>query len=498
MADGHLCADPGENSDVRSIVNDTLEPDQATGTVLSHSLSAPCVSESQRTISTTDATCVSPSEDHFSDPRSVASAREPAEVGGNTVSRRCMEAPGRDVAKDTHKQFCTRLRLADLNAPIRYHGDDITLVGKAASMPLGNSYQDMCIGGNARVHMGDHFGDEIINIHASFDVAVAMDHRHFHNAEPEKRAELVRLAVSLLAVAIIHTITEHLFIFMRLAYRAAPTAARQHVPSLLNLIGYRYTRFEDALGRIELIDIDAIASWPAFNYKLTSAFKDQPGYRRVAVAGYRLFDQARGSRLIDPKDPPPFTMVFRAKAYLQMSIHFEESEVPLDCCPKCGLVQACKTGLETTCKSKKCNFHYRGQFEERRVEEIDGDVEYEERNIREQHKNARKRLLKDERENPARFSRISVSQQPTALPAASSVSHTRVSSKRLHTQSVVANIRGRAQPIQTPIPASEHSTLRESISQRLGTCRTFGCTGMPTTYSNFCYTRKSPLPQLSL
>jgi hypothetical protein len=142
----------------------------------------------------------------------------------------------------------------------------------------------------------------------------------------------------------VHATTLYLSHLAGLLPRISANIVKQRIPSLLNLIGYRYVLFEDAFGEIQPIDIDVISEWTAVHYRLTCAFKDKPGYRRVAVAGYCLCDRTKSGHLIDPKDPPPFASVFQPKIYVQISIHFEWSEVSVSGCPSCGLKQARESG----------------------------------------------------------------------------------------------------------------------------------------------------------
>lgn len=183
--------------------------------------------------------------------------------------------------------------------------------------------------------------------------------------------------------------------------------------------------FEDALGRFERIDINVVTDWTSFHYNLTRAFADQPGHRRVAVAGYRLFEHAQDSQLIDPRHPPPFASVFVRNRHVRMSIHFAWDEVSLECCPKCGFKQTCELEKETTCQAKACGFSYRGHIQDSPIVELvvddDAGVRREERpsivTTTEKHAKSRGQRLNNEQENPAWFSRISVSRQPEEISA---------------------------------------------------------------------------------
>lgn len=293
------------------------------------------------------------------------------------------------------------------------------MLDDVAVVPRGHLYQNTRVRGQARVHMGDHYGDQTTNINNYVDLFAAMDMQRFQDAGCEQKAAIVQLAVSIIAVAIVHTLAQYLRLLSGRIHRAAPYILQRRVPLLLNSIGYKIAIFEDAFGEIKHIDLDVITSWTDFHYDLTCAFKDKAGYRRVAVAGYRLFESTQGRQIIDPKYPPPFAKIFRPKAHVLMSVHFGWEEVPVECCPKCGLEQTCELDWETACKNKQRGFYYRGQVEECRIQEIDDETMPEERattyNDRKFAESARKELLKDEREHPGRFKRISVSKQPPTL-----------------------------------------------------------------------------------
>jgi hypothetical protein len=331
----------------------------------------------------------------------------------NPRKREAVQAFGRQSADDEHSRFNKRpcsVCSAALDTRMRVSNGESTPVGNAAGIRSGHCYQHMRVGGHSRVHMGDSYGGQVFNIHNSLDLWTAMDTQRFHDAESSERVVIVQLAISVIAAALMH-------MFMHCLLRITGDT-QPRLPSLLNLVGSRIAVFEDALGEVKHIDIDIVTDWTAFHYNLTCTFKDRPGYHRIAAAGYRLFDRSQSNQLIDPNYPPAFTDIFRRKAHIVMSVHYEWGEVPLECCPRCGLEQTCEHEGETTCKNKGCGFHYRGQVEERRIEEVDDRAEFE--GDTSEHENsrlresARKWLLKHERVHPAQFKRISVSKQPAA------------------------------------------------------------------------------------
>jgi hypothetical protein len=331
----------------------------------------------------------------------------------NPRKRQIVQAFGRKSKDDEHHRPNKRSRpvsSAGLDTRIRISDENSTSGGGAAGIRSGHSYQHMRIGGRSRVHMGNNYGGQTFNIRNSLDLWTAMDTQRFQDAESSERAVIVQLAMSIIAAALMHA-------FMHFLLHITGGAQRR-VPSLLNLISSRIAVFEDALGGVKHIDIDVVTDWTAFHCNLTCAFKDRPGHHRIAAAGYRLFDRAQSNHLIDPKHPPAFTDTFRREAHVVMSVHFEWAEVSLKCCPRCGLEQTCEPEAETTCKNKGCGFHYRGQVEGRRIEELDDRTRSEEytpeHDESDPSEDAREKLMKYERVHPAQFSRISVSKQ---LPA---------------------------------------------------------------------------------
>ena len=102
----------------------------------------------------------------------------------------------------------------------------------------------------------------------------------------------------------------------------------------------------------------------------------------------------------------------------------------LEGCPKCGLKQTCELEKETTCRAKACGFRYRGHIQDSPIVELDDDDADDAGVSREkspsrgttamQQEKSRRKCLKIEQENPAWFSRISVSRQPEEISAAKS------------------------------------------------------------------------------
>jgi hypothetical protein len=359
------------------------------------------------TAATARATCAGASQDKLSVMVSKITASDFLANIRCYKKRQRVQALGRVTMDDQRDQSSKRPCLAGPSTRVRDHDGNLALACTTASMRRGHSYREMRIGGHSRVHMGDNYGGPTFNIRNSLDLWTAMDTQRFADAETRERAIIVQLAISILAAALMHA-------FMHCLLRLTGGAQRR-VPSLLNLIGSRIAVFEDALGEIKHIDIDVVTDWTTFHYNLACTFKYRPGYCRIAAAGYRLFDRAQSNQLIDPKHPPAFTDIFHSKAYVLMSVHFEWEEVPLECCPRCGLEQEYEPAAETTCKNKGCGFRYRGQVEERRIEESNDRTESEEytpeHDERGPPKDARKKLLKYEQVHPAQFSRISVSKQ---------------------------------------------------------------------------------------
>lgn len=367
----------------------------------------PYDSDEESILSNTGATWADASEPDCDIVMSDTASINNKALNGRVKKRTHTETLGRDHLEDyadrhAKRQYCHAM------LPHLRDGAALGRVARPRESRPGHTYDRVLITDRARVHMGDSFGDQVIINHNYLGLYAAMNMWLAQNTEASEKAAILRLAASIIAVALLDAL-----VWMLLP--AMPQFMRSRVPVLRNVLSTHAVLFEDALGRFNRIDLDIVASWNAFHYKVTCAFVNKPGYRRVAVAGYRIFDRTRSDRLIDPKQPPSFTDVFRTNKHFRMSIHFEWSEVSIDCCPKCGLEQVCKPGAETTCKGQDCQFYYRGMVEDRLIEELDESAEPITRatdNSSAYLRKARKKLLRDEQEHPACFSRISVSKQP--------------------------------------------------------------------------------------
>ena len=393
------CSDPSPSA------SNVPEPEWELDSPSCHAHSIPHLSDDQCTVSTTGAACVSVSDDQLMAAMSDVTASTFAPGDRSIRKRGYIEAFGRQVSANALDRFSKQPNLSDSTANRRAGGRTFARLDKRRARP-GHSYSQIRIEGHTRVHMGDQIGDQVTINHNYLGISAAMNVRHDQHAEPIDKATVLRLAASIIVLAIANAFLQPLLFLHCTIQRAV----QRRAPSLLNLFGSRTVLFEDALGRFERIDINVVTDWTTFHYNLTRSFLDQPGYRRVAVAGYRLFDRAQDGVLVDPKHPPLFASMFRPRKHIRMSIHFEWSEVSVESCPKCGLERTCEPGIETTCENKNCGLHYRGMVEEHRIEELEDDTTGN--NLDGYSNIARKKLLKDERENPCRFGRISVSKQP--------------------------------------------------------------------------------------
>jgi hypothetical protein len=171
--------------------------------------------------------------------------------------------------------------------------------------------------------------------------------------------------------------------------------------------------FEDALGRFQRIDLRFLDDWPAFRRRLEGDFHGTPGSRPILEMRYRLFDREGGNYLVDPRHPPPFAIVFKQGRHVQMSVHFEWSELSDKQCPRCELKQECKVDAETICIG--CKFGYRNQVESAKGEELDD----KETSIPKDTGNCRwpptpgLRSGQRGQDAPSSFSRITISKKPT-------------------------------------------------------------------------------------
>jgi len=327
----------------------------------------------------------------------------------------------RHATEDRHDPPNKRARLADTTGDLTENDVSAVQLGGATGSSRGHSFHNVLAKDNARVLMGDqHIVNN--NYSDSFE-GINILLQRFWDAGPDERAAIVHLAASVIAVAALHVFVQHLFRVIGRIHPAAPGVMKQGMPSMLSSIGYRFAILEDAFGRIKSIDIDILTDWAAFHEELTKDFKNKPGHRRVEVARYRLFDQAYSDNIIDPRDPPPFASLFRPKAHVLMSVHFESHEVPsLSRCPKCRMEQAYERSAETTCKSSGCGLRYRA--ERAKVNDHqnkDDDVRSRSDSHVASHGdgnnvslggNARKSVSKADKDDPARFNRIIVSEVP--------------------------------------------------------------------------------------
>jgi len=277
----------------------------------------------------------------------------------------------------------------------------------------GHVYNRVQASGHARMHMGDYINEQVVINHNYLGLFAAMDMRLAQNTEASEKAAILRLAASIVVVVILNALVRVLLPLRSAMRRAMPQLMQNRVPILQNSLDTHAVLFEDALGRFDRIDLHVVANWTAFHYKLTCAFANKPGYRRVAVADYRLFNRNRSDQLINPRRPPPFDSVFRANSHIRMSIHFKLSELYIESCPICGVDKLCESGIETTCKNMQCGSHYRGHVEEQPKKFGCGDIENDQRDSNENHGDVRQEFLQDVKENHAPFSRISVTKQPT-------------------------------------------------------------------------------------
>jgi hypothetical protein len=261
----------------------------------------------------------------------------------------------------------------------------------------GNMYSHVQVSNDARLHLGD---------------SITINNFHPDSRKTKMKSMVARIEVT-------EECLTTLLAAFALLKEMLQTATGLLVLLQVTMSAYRLTKqikdelvtFEDALGRFQRIDLLFIRDWPAFKQRLQSDFHGTSGSRRILKMRYRLFDRVRGSYLVDPRFPPPFTSVFKKGGHVQMSIHFEWNEVSDEQCPRCELEQECKAGAETTCA--RCKFSYRGQVESSVVEEIVVDDEtLSEGNKREDQDHTLARPEQVQLDRPSSFSRITISKQP--------------------------------------------------------------------------------------
>lgn len=280
------------------------------------------------------------------------------------------------------------------------HKDTLRTSQNGAGAPTGvdshggHRFKRLRISGQARLHAGDQ-----ITVNNFYGPVAELQSRLAEEARSGGGdAAVVVLAATILLVVCMETVTCFL---TRLQCIITPG-------SLPAQIQRRTAMFEDALGRFNTIDIDFVVDWTSFHFNLTRAFRNQPGFRRVADAGYRLFDQPQ--YMIDPRRPPAFASVFSSGRHVRMCVHFAWTEVSHQQCPACGLLQDCRIGTETTCT--KCSFLYHGHVGEMEVLDTEPTSQNTRNDSGHGRSNLRNRLLEIRRDDPAKFRRISISKQP--------------------------------------------------------------------------------------
>lgn len=271
-------------------------------------------SDEESILSNTGATWADASEPDCDVVMSDAASINNKALNGRGKERTHTETFGRDHKEYYVDRHAKRQRCHGMSPYLKDEYAIGSVAGPRHSRP-GHTYDRVQIRDRARVHMGDRFGDQVIINHNYLGLYAAMNMWLAQNTEASEKAAILRLAASIIAVALLDAL-----VWMVLP--AMPQFMRNRVPALRNVLTTHAVLFEDALGRFNRIDLDVVASWNAFHYQVTCAFVNKPGYRRVAVAGYRIFDRTQSDRLIDPKQPPRFTDVFRTNKHLRMSIHF--------------------------------------------------------------------------------------------------------------------------------------------------------------------------------
>lgn len=175
----------------------------------------------------------------------------------------------------------------------------------------GHRYKRLRISGQARLHAGDQ-----ITVNNFYGPVAELQSRLAEEVRSGGGdAAVVVLAATILLVVCMETVTCFLTQLQRIITPGSLPAQIQR----------RTAVFEDALGRFNTIDIDFVVDWTSFHLSLTRAFRNQPGFRRVADAGYRLFDQPQ--YLIDPRSPPAFASVFSSGRHVRMCVRFAWTEV---------------------------------------------------------------------------------------------------------------------------------------------------------------------------
>jgi hypothetical protein len=328
------------------------------------------------------------------------------------------EGPGAesdDETRDAHTQssaICptSRSKQATVHGTAQCSPDvSFDLQANSTVRAGGNMYSHVRVSNDARLHLGDSI--TINNYHRD---SKEVDAEHVVARVEITQEFLMTLSAAVGLVRALLQTTTGLFVLLQVVmsgYR------------LPKQIGDKMAVFEDALGRCQRIDLLFINDWPAFKQRLECDFQAKPGSRRILTMNYRLFDRLRGDYLVDPRNPPPYTSVFRQGRHVQMSIHFEWNEVSDEQCPKCGLPQDCIVDAETVCA--RCKFTYRGQVESSRAEEVDDDGISLQGNHRDVRNTARPRTYGQNQDKPAYFSRITISRKPMSACLYCSASYSR-------------------------------------------------------------------------
>jgi hypothetical protein len=309
----------------------------------------------------------------------------------------CPGSESNDETRDAHTQssaICQRSRSKQATV----HGTaqcspDVSFELQANSTVKigGNMYSHVRVSDDARLHLGDS-----ITINNYNRDSKEADEEHIVARVEITQEFLMTLSAAVGLVRALLQTTTGLFLLLQV------TMSAYRLPKQIN---DELVTFEDALGRFQRIDLLFIKDLPEFTQRLKSDFHGTSGSRRILEMKYRLFDRVKGNYIVDPQFPPPFTSVFKQGRHVQMSIHFEWSEVSDEQCPRCGVVQECEVNAETICA--ECGFNYRGQVENARVEE---EMEDEDATL-DAVNNARPESQR-QRDMPSSFSRVTISKQP--------------------------------------------------------------------------------------
>jgi len=174
------------------------EPSWTTSLFLRSAQSQLQLSDDQRTVSTSGATCVNTNENESVDGRSDIAFGNAVPVGRRLKKRTYMERLGQEATEDGRSSFSKRLRLLDSSIGQR---------GKAVGVGLsGHLYNEVYNSGNARVHMGDNDGDGTIINNNYYGLCTAMTMRLSQDIEPTEEAAILRLAAVIILAAVTNAI----------------------------------------------------------------------------------------------------------------------------------------------------------------------------------------------------------------------------------------------------------------------------------------------------